>query len=224
MNYLAHGYRFLDDPLFLAGTAVPDWLSVADRRVRARKRLVTPVVAASSDQSVQQIGNGILQHHSDDDAFHQCEAFLMLSSELSTKFRAIMPDPYDHRPGFLGHIVTELMLDAVLSERSPELTEQYYHALRQVDAGLIQDVVNQMASRSTDRLALFIGRFIDEQFLFDYLNDDKMLVRLNQVLRRVKLPQMNESALDVLASGRSLLRQHADSLLAAVAEQSGEAN
>ena len=33
MNYFAHGVRFLEDPYFLAGTAVPDWLSVVDRRV-----------------------------------------------------------------------------------------------------------------------------------------------------------------------------------------------
>ena len=36
MNYFAHGHRFVDDPYFLAGTAVPDWLSVVDRKVRVR--------------------------------------------------------------------------------------------------------------------------------------------------------------------------------------------
>ena len=38
MNYFAHGYRFVDSAYFLAGTAVPDWLSVADRKVRARSK------------------------------------------------------------------------------------------------------------------------------------------------------------------------------------------
>ena len=28
VNYFAHGLRFLNRPHFLAGTAVPDWLSV----------------------------------------------------------------------------------------------------------------------------------------------------------------------------------------------------
>ena len=28
MNYFAHAIRFLDDPYFLSGTALPDWLSV----------------------------------------------------------------------------------------------------------------------------------------------------------------------------------------------------
>ena len=37
MNYFAHALPFLDDdPYFVAGTGVPDWLSVADRDVRVR--------------------------------------------------------------------------------------------------------------------------------------------------------------------------------------------
>ena len=38
MNYFAHGRPFVDDPYFLAGTAVPDWLNVVDRRVRVRSK------------------------------------------------------------------------------------------------------------------------------------------------------------------------------------------
>ena len=47
MNYFAHALPFLDQPYFMAGTAVPDWLTVVDRQrgfapetpvVRARRR------------------------------------------------------------------------------------------------------------------------------------------------------------------------------------------
>ena len=38
MNYFAHGREFVDEPYFLAGTAVPDWLSVVDRPTRIRSR------------------------------------------------------------------------------------------------------------------------------------------------------------------------------------------
>ena len=38
MNYFAHALPFLDSPYFAAGTAVPDWLNVVDRRVRCRSR------------------------------------------------------------------------------------------------------------------------------------------------------------------------------------------
>jgi hypothetical protein len=38
MNFFAHGWQFTDDPYFLAGTAAPDWLCVADRGVRVRSK------------------------------------------------------------------------------------------------------------------------------------------------------------------------------------------
>jgi hypothetical protein len=38
MNYFAHARPFLDQPYFMAGTGVPDWLTVVDRRVRLRAK------------------------------------------------------------------------------------------------------------------------------------------------------------------------------------------
>ncbi len=45
MNYLAHGWRYTDEPYVLAGTAAPDWLSVIDRKIRLRSRTAAEVVA-----------------------------------------------------------------------------------------------------------------------------------------------------------------------------------
>ncbi len=219
MNYLAHGYRFLDDPLFLAGTAVPDWLSVADRKVRARRRFVKPVVAETTSAEIRTVGLGILQHHSDDDVFHRCELFQQLSADLAIEFRKDMPDRFDHRPGFLGHIVVELMLDAVLAENDSTLLDTYYAAMNDIDGSFIEAVVNTMASRQTQRLSWWIDRFREERFLFDYLDDQALLVRLNQVLRRVTLPLLPASAVDVLAFARDLLRKRASELLRTVEQQ-----
>ena len=35
MNYFAHGRQFVNQPYFMAGTSVPDWLPVLNRRVKA---------------------------------------------------------------------------------------------------------------------------------------------------------------------------------------------
>lgn len=216
MNYLAHGYRFLDNPLFLAGTAVPDWLSVVDRKVRARRRLVAPIVAVTHDDQVRQIGLGILQHHQDDDRFHRCAAFQSLEAEFSGRFRRHMPDRYDHRPAFLGHIVAELMLDATLADRDPDLLDRFYNAMSEVDAALVETVVNTMSTRPTDQLAWFIERFRQERFLDDYAQNESLAMRLNQVLRRVRLPLMEPAVIEVLEYARWRLRECADDLLQAV--------
>lgn len=213
MNYLAHGYRFLQRPLFLAGTAVPDWLSVVNRKVRVRSRTTRPFLQAATDPDHRELAAGILQHHADDDRFHRSQAFLMLEARLAAAFRQHMPDRYDHRPGFLGHIVVELMLDATLARRHPELLDRFYAAMERVPEQLVEQTVNAIAPVSTDRLAYFIGRFREERFLYDYAEDQSMLYRLNQVMRRVRLPALEPNITAVLAEARQLVGDHADDLL-----------
>src|SRR5947207_1119796 len=124
MNYFAHAIRFLDRPYFLAGTALPDWLSVVDRRVRLRARHV----AAFSDGTgtpAAELAAGVLQHLEDDAWFHKTAAFAIASAELTVLFRKSLPVDDRHRPAFLGHILTEMLLDAVLIERHPERLTGY---------------------------------------------------------------------------------------------------
>ena len=213
MNCLSHGYRFLDDPLFMAGTLVPDWLSVVDRKMRARKRLVEPVVQQTNDDDVRRLGKGILQHHHDDDVFHRCEKFMQLEGQIGKEFRRHMPDRFDHRPGFLGHIVVELMLDAVIASNDSDIIDQFYATVDLVDAEFIQSAVNGMATRQTDRLAWCIDRFREEKFLYDYADDKGMFFRLNQVLARVKLPPMSNECKQVLPFARELIHVHGRELL-----------
>ncbi len=215
MNYLSHGYRFLDDPLKLAGTAVPDWLSVVDRKVRVRSRRVREHFA-SLEHEDRSIAEGMLQHLRDDDLFHRCPRFLMLESELSMRFRRLIPDPFDHRPPFLGHIVIELLLDSVIAEEHPSVLENYYRALGDVSPLQIEQLVNRIASRSTDQLAAFIQKFTAARILYDYADDERLLHRLNQVLRRVTLPPLEDACVSVLRDARRLIRLHGSELLHAV--------
>jgi hypothetical protein len=219
MNYLAHGYRFVDEPMKLAGTAVPDWLSVVDRKVRVRTRRINEHLSdVSGELSLDErlMAVGMLQHLKDDDTFHRSHLFMILESELSSRFRRIMPDRYDHRPPFLGHIVTELLLDSVIFEETPEILDAYYAALAEVQPAQIESVVNRIASRSTDQLAQFVQKFQQAKILYDYIDDSRLLHRLNQVLHRVTLPLLDEQSLSVLRDSRVLLRLHGPELLQVV--------
>ena len=85
MNYFAHGMAFLDEPYFLAGTAVPDWLNVADRKVRLRREQVLPW-ADGSGSPIAQFAAGILRHLDDDDWFHAAPGFEQVAGELTKIF------------------------------------------------------------------------------------------------------------------------------------------
>src|SRR5690348_16960125 len=139
MNYFAHGLRFTDRPYFLAGTALPDWLSVVDRRVRLRGRQVRPF--AEGPQSPEsELAAGVLQHLDDDAWFHKTAAFAIASAEITVLLRGALSSDEGHRPAFLGHILTEILLDALLIQRDPKRLAAYYEALASVDAAAVEEM------------------------------------------------------------------------------------
>lgn len=212
MNYFAHGLHHLDRPLFLAGTAVPDWMSVADRKVRVRPKLIGPLLGDESPDCAETAG-GMLQHFADDDWFHSTRAFALTTAELTQRFATLLTGDDGMRPGFLGHIVTEMLLDAVLIAEHRDELDRYYAVLEQVSPQDVQAVVNRCARGTTERLTTFIRLFLAERFLYDYLETPRLLHRLNQVLRRVRLQPLSDAALEVLEGGRELVAQHRDGLL-----------
>jgi hypothetical protein len=212
VNYFAHGLHHLDRPLFLAGTAVPDWMSVADRAVRVRPKLIEPLLTDDSPDCAE-TASGILRHFEDDDWFHSTRAFALTTAELTHRFVRLLPDDAGMRPGFLGHIVTEMLLDAVLIGDHREQLDTYYAVLESVDPEDVQSVVNRCARGSTSRLAPLIPLFLRERFLYDYLEAPRLLHRLNQVLRRVKLQPLPAAAVEVLVAGREIVADRRDELL-----------
>jgi hypothetical protein len=212
MNYFAHGVRFLDRPCFLAGTAAPDWLSAVDRRARLRAKNVA-LFADGTGSDTAELAAGVLQHLHDDDRFHRTAAFLWVTSELTRLFRQALPANDFHRPGLLGHLVTELTIDGLLIERRPERLDAYYKALEGLDSAWVQQAVNLMATRRTERLAWFIPAFRQERFLADYANPARMLVRLNQIMRRVKLMPLPGEVVNVISAARVLVARHLHDLL-----------
>ena len=69
MNYFAHALPFLTDdcdPRFIAGLAVPDWLNVVNRKVKARSKLALGFLTATTSPAEKSVARGVIQHHRDD--------------------------------------------------------------------------------------------------------------------------------------------------------------
>ena len=212
MNYFAHGRNFTHDPYFLAGTAVPDWLGVLDRRNRARSR-VAKTLCEDSDPLVAAVARGVCRHHVDDAWFHETPVFFALQATLTERVRTALPKGDRHRPSFLGHILVELLLDAELIAENPAQLEAYYAAIEALDPTAVMRAVSRITPRPTERLDAFIPRFSAERFLSDYLEDAKLWFRLNQVMRRVNLPALPREFLGVLPEARELVRTRRVELL-----------
>ena len=213
MNFLTHAYRYLDEPYFAAGTAIPDWLNVVDRKVRVRSKGARPLVD-HADERVAQTARGIIRHHHDDDWFHQTASFAKLSLEFSKQIRERLHPDDGFRPSFLGHILVEILLDDVIARQNPSLLDQYYATISAVDPQLIQMVVNEVSVRSTEDLHRLIPKFCSVRFLYDYASDEKLLFRLNNVMHRVKLPELPPTLMDFFPYARQQVGQHQHELLA----------
>jgi hypothetical protein len=218
MNYFAHALPFLDRPYFVAGTAVPDWLTVADRKVRLRSKHAEAFLNAANPIVVD-VAAGALQHLRDDAHFHATRAFAETSLQLTVAFRDALDGETGLRPSFLGHLLVELLLDAALVADDPSRLVEYGRVLDSVDAQQIEAAVNCMAPRPTERLAVFIELFRRERILWDYLEDEKLMVRLNQIMRRVRLEPLPDEFAAVLPAARELVTERKTLLLEGIPHQ-----
>lgn len=184
---------------------------MADRGVRLRSRRVAPF-ADEPDSPRAEFAKGVLRHLADDDWFHSTRAFHETTAELARAFKPLGEDD-GFRAGFLGHIATELLLDAVLIERDPSCLDRYYAAVSEVDVNAVHEFVSEMAPRPPERLPKFITLFRDVQFLRCYTDPARLLTRINQVLDRVKLSHLPPQAIKVLESSYALVEERADALL-----------
>jgi hypothetical protein len=212
MNYFAHAIRFLDRGVFAIGTSLPDMLSVVDRRSRLRSKNVSPF--ADGSQSFQaEIAAGVLQHLEDDRWFHTTEGFLLTMDELTRIFKRVIGTHDGMRCSFLGHIVTELQLDAALDERYPNLLDEYYYRLNEIDAIAVAAEVDRLATKPVDGFAYLIEQFRKAQFLRDYRDPQTLLFRLNQVMKRVKLDQLPDLTTKALAESWEIVQTRVEDLL-----------
>ncbi len=214
MNYFAHGRHFIDNPYFMAGTAVPDWLNVVNRRAKARSKTARTFVD-DPDPAVAAVAAGIVQHHFDDAWFHQTRAFAELSLQFSLAIRSLLEADTGFRPSFLGHILVELLLDAALVDEQPGMLDRYYQAIDQVDPVVVTRAVEAIATDSVASLAMLIPRFSTERFLYDYADDERLLFRLNNVMRRVRLPSLPEEITSLFPEARRSVRRRKAELLSA---------
>jgi hypothetical protein len=214
MNYFAHGLPHVDRPYFLAGGALPDWLSAVDRKVRLRSKLLQPQLE-SADPVATELAAGALRHLHDDEWFHSTRGFVEVSAELTKLFRTQLDGGDGFYCGFLGHIATELLIDGCLAERYPAHLDRFYEALEQVDAETVTNHVAAWVGRPPESLAWFIELFRRLEYLRDYSDDGRLLLRLNQVLGRVKLTPLPDAAVDWLAPARVRIRERLPDLLPA---------
>lgn len=212
MNCFSHAISFFDDPYFAAGACVPDWLTACDRRCRARKKRAANWID-DDDPVMRSVARGVVQHHEDDYWFHGSATFNRLNMVMAVEYREKFGNKQTMRASLIGHIVIEMLLDAWLESKFPGAMEEMYSWLGKLDAKRIQTSINQFATKPTNKLASEIGRFLEVRYLFDYLNDEGVVFRMNKVLGRLKLELMPNESIAWIGEKRQMIYTNAPALL-----------
>jgi hypothetical protein len=214
MNFLSHALPYLDQPMVAVATGIPDWLSVVDRRIRARGRAAAQHLA-SDDSDLRWVAQGIVLHIEDDRWFHATEAFVSTNLQLAVELREWLPGDAGFRPTFVSHILIEMLLDSFWIDEDRGTADRYYAAIEGAGYATIQRCVNTITGRPTERLAEVIERFVASRFLYDYLDHDRLLYRLNQVMNRVGLAPLPAELRDWLPEAKKLVESRRRGLLTA---------
>ncbi len=132
---------------------------------------------------------------------------------LAVELRDLLPGDSGFRPMFVGHILTEMLLDSFWIRDQRSMADQYYDAIDSVSAKAVERCVNLITGKPTDRLAAVIERFWEAKFLYDYIDHDKLLYRLNQVMNRVRLAPLPEPVGQWLPRAAELVESRRTELL-----------
>lgn len=214
MNFLCHALPTMnrsprtDVPVRAICTGMPDFLSVIDRRIRARGRAAEPFLDAD-DPVMRDVAAGIVSHIADDRWFHGGETFARMNLEFAVQLRDRLPGDAGFRPSFVGHILIEMLLDANYVIAQQQWVDRYYGLFEDAPLEKIEACVNTITGKPSAQIAETLRRFAKTKFLYDYADDAMLLMRLNQVMARVGLEQLPEAVQRWLPQARAeVLRNH----------------
>ena len=206
MNYLAHGVRSLGDAWLLAGTALPDWLRVLDRRLRISAERAAEC-GRDPDPQVAALARGVACHLDDDRAFHSSDAFHAATRDVAAVVRRLAADVPGLRASFVAHILVEVCLDAEIVRADPAVLDQYYEALGGLDADTVERATARLTPAPPERLARLIRAFVSSRFIGEYLDDAAAVRRLDAVFVRVRQPALGEALTALVPAARAIVRR-----------------
>ena len=191
MNFLAHhviAARFLTPtaplPPYVVGSALPDLLPLAARRVRLRPALVEHQPETNAEGKA--LRAGVLVHLATDTAFHKTRAFAEAQAEVG---RILAQTPFDGirvRRFFVAHVLTELALDAVLLRRDPTVADDFYAAFAAADYAQVTGWTGDAVGQRLPDLPAVLARFAGSGYLYQYGEDEGVATGLSRLCARAR--------------------------------------
>jgi hypothetical protein len=231
MNHLAHAWPYVQrrgagvdvDAYAVAGTSLPDWLRFIDRRARLRPDVLDAVNVntlgdVDAGGAFAALRDGAQRHHDDDLRFHTDSAFDDVSTRLTHAFRAV---DAGLRASTLGHVLTEMLVDAVIIDADAGVVDDYYAAVAAVDAAVVADFARRATGRDLPHFEPLLARFVDAAYLRLYATDAGLLRCLSGVCQRVGMKAPPASTMSIIAAGRHQVKPVVERFFAELPQKNG---
>lgn len=186
MNFLAHfviAARSLTPtpplPFYVVGNALPDLLTLADRRRRLRPSSVGQAPAATPEGNA--LRAGALAHLITDAAFHKTVAFADAQARLNGLIAQANFADMRVRRFFLAHVLVELALDAVLLRGDATLADNFYRAFSAAPPPQVAAWTETTLGTPLPTLPGVLTRFAASRYLLSYAHDDGVAEGLSRV-------------------------------------------
>lgn len=203
MNYLSHFVVDcrLGNPYYNTGLILPDFTKswVTTFKVNPSEKL-TP------EQT--DLLKGCLRHYHSDRMFHASGFFAHYQEIVNQKLKSLPFSPNLNRKWFIGHVLTELLIDRNIVRYFNHLTDDFYEQLNRAQNDQIAGFLRAFGASETQDFLTGFDRFREVRYIYYYTDNNKFLYSLNRIMMRVGLPEMVESDRQLILEGILDLEQH----------------
>lgn len=189
MNFLAHyviATRFLTPsrPIsaYVVGTALPDLLPMAVERVRLRPAQLEQAAAQTDFEAA--LSAGVSVHLATDSAFHKTPAFAAAQAQVSQILAETTFEGIRVRRFFAAHVLTEMVLDAVLLRAEPALADRFYADFADADPAAVTRWAETVTGKPLPSLPGVLTRFVRSRYLQRYDTDEGVATGFSNLCRR----------------------------------------
>ena len=192
MNYFAH--FFVDHKLgqheYNTGLLLPD---VTRGYIKTFKHNVEHANAACLS-----FHQGCLAHYRADKLFHGSSFFTDILAQANGLINQTNFSETLNRKWFLAHIMAELLIDRVLITQYPDLLDEFYNSLQQINDSDLLDFLNLYEMKDSPKFFEFFNHFRKVQYIRYYTDNNKFVYSLNRIMIRAGVGAMLDADLFIL--------------------------
>jgi hypothetical protein len=196
MNFLSHFYHEIpvSDPYFTVGIILPDILSNYSFRAHETVKLHVAKIADSDDEEILALSRGARRHYEVDGFFHNSEFFDRNVEAIKQMILPLGLQPFQKRLYAFAHVALEIILDRTILDQEPEICDQMYALLAKARPEVVTEFISINTTASNPAgVADHLAKFIEHKFLYDYLDDDRLVELLGRINSRLGNPMFTSS-------------------------------